>query len=117
MNDKQIKGSQYQNGEIIQGSINVMSPTYIDASLASSVDPFNSKTSKYAESTAVKIQAVAKGVWARFSTDGTAAVAAADNCHYIEEGTEQIFHIENDYKYIRLIEAASAATSIVTELY
>ncbi len=118
MSDKQIKGSQYQNGEMVQGSINNESPTYYDTSISSSTDMFAAKTNKYAETDSIEIKAITKGVYAQFSVAGaTAAVAAADGTHYIEAGTSKIFEIKGGKKYLRVIEAAASATCCVTELY
>lgn len=116
MKDVQSKFAQYGNGEAIQGSINALSPVYRNASLGSSTDPFAAKTNKYAETGCIMIQALAQGIYVKFSASGTAASAAADN-HYIPAGGERIFFVNNASKYIRIIEAAGGATSFVTELY
>ena len=119
MNDKQIKGSQYQNGEMVQGSINGDSPTYYKTSISSSTDMFASRTNKYAETDSIKVTAITKGVYVQLSEDGlTAAVAAADGTHYIEAGSSEIFDIKScNKRYVRVIEAAASATCCVTELY
>lgn len=116
MKDTQAKFAQYGNGEVIQGSTSALSPSYRDASLASSLDPFASKTNKFAETSSVLIQAIAQGIYVRFSSAGTAA-SAADNNHYVAAGDKRVFFVNDSTKYIRIIEAAGGATSIVTELY
>lgn len=116
-NELQIKGAMYGNGEIVQGSTYADSKTYVNDTLNASIDPFDSKANKYSETDAIMIQAVTKGVWAVFSTDGSvAAVADTDNQHFIGAGESRIFALKSDKKYLRLIEDEASAKSIITEL-
>jgi len=114
--EREIKGAQYQNSEIVQGSISNNIVSYIDATLNTSKDPFASKTNKYAETEAVEITAKDKGIWIRWSKAGTAAVANTDNNYYLEAGNSKIFFVQEGNRYLRIIEDAASATSIVVEL-
>jgi len=114
--ETQLKGLQYQNSEIFNGSINSNVKTYIDVALNTSINPFESKVNKYAETSGVKIQAIDKGIWVRFSSAGDVAKVNTDNNHFIEAGESQVFFIENGNRHIRIIEDAASARSVVTEL-
>jgi len=113
---EQSNGAMYQNGEIIQNSISNNITSYIDTALNTSKNPFAGKANEYAESDAVEIKALDKGIWVNWSAEGDAAVKNADGNYFIAANDKQIFYVEQGKRQLRIIEDEASARSVVIEL-
>ena len=109
--------SKYDNHEAIQGA-ELGRRKYTDATISASTDPFASKDNKYAETNAVKISAIDKGIWVIFSSeaDQTAATVNGSGQSFVHPNTDKVFTVEDDKRYLRVIEDSATARIVVEEL-
>jgi len=113
---KQLRQAKGTNNEVIQDVYCIATPsTSYKITPAASTDPFSSKTNKYAESKIISVTTITKACHIRF---GDADIGDATTSDFlIPAETTKYFLIDDDYAYVRIIENASAATVVVTEIY
>jgi len=109
-----LRGVQYDNGEIFQGAVCAASPsvTYATGGVSASTDPFSGKSNKYAESKLVRIYAGA-AAHVEWSSAGTTATTSS----YAIPAGESFHVIANGGEYLRIIPNSGTVSFWVTEIY
>lgn len=111
------RSAKYDNLTVVQGALPLDSTkVYYSASLNSSVDPFASKTNKYAESELVEIVCADKGVCVKFGASNVAAADATKDW-LIPANSSKLFVIDPEKPYLRIIELAASAKVWVREIF
>jgi len=113
---KQFRSAFVGNNEVLQGAFCISTPTVSYKSTPNvSTDPFSTKTKKYAESKLVELTTITKGCHVRFGDSSIGDATTSD--YLVPAGTSRYFLVDDDYPYMRIIEADASATVVVTELY
>ena len=111
-----LRSAKFDGGERAINAYAIDNGTVYTTAMSpnSSVDPFTSKTNKYAEAKAIQIVASGFPVFVKFGTSAISAAAATD--YYLPKDTILTVGIDSDNPYLRVFAVTGGGSIWVTEL-